>query len=156
MGYGRMYVCKTCVQRYFAGGGIGYLYPQVYRDLVKDIKDGKYGKEQAKVFKETPCAAVSAENFVYICRNCNNWKVDKDPTVYKPKDNDEALRSAKADMKAGYVLMLDEYTACRRYYHRCDKCGGRMHKATDSELERLACSKCEEINEAKAGIVMWD
>ncbi len=45
MGSGFGLKCSKCGKEYAAYTGIGFLFPQVYKATITDVKNGKYGEE---------------------------------------------------------------------------------------------------------------
>ena len=131
------------------------MYSEVFRELLKRIEDGEYGSEWQKLLKDNPYAAVNAERNVYICRECGHWETGQDITLYVP-NNPEAINGIKA-LEEEYVPwdLKEEYHVLKRHYHKCSKCGRRMHKATEEEMLHLPCPKCGTQNETD-GNIMWD
>ena len=41
------------------------------------------------------------------------------------------------------------------YSYKCKKCGRRMHKASEAEMQNLPCPECGEPNMTE-GTIMWD
>ena len=164
MGYGYVYSCSKCKKRYSVNPGFGKLFPEVYQSLIQDIKDGKHGEEMQKLLEETKYAAVNAERVVYICMECSHWEMGTDDTLYAPNDPD-ALARKQYGIKtveewgyAPYVMKMDleeDYHVLKRYYHKCCKCGKRMHKASDEEMQHLPCPKCGMQNNFKDAM-LWD
>ena len=71
MGYGYDYKCKTCKKKYSVRLGIGFSFPSVYRRLLSDIKDGKYGDTFKNILESKKYVAVDAEKELYNCRGNN-------------------------------------------------------------------------------------
>lgn len=164
MGQGYRFVCKKCDCLYFASYGIGMMYPQAYRKLLEEIENGKYGKEWQQLLKDNPYAAVNAEIIVYICKECGHWETGQDITLYAPNNPDSIPKKQygiKTIEEWGYVPYVtasdlkEEYHVLKHYYHKCSKCGKRMHKASDDEIQHLPCPKCGTENEAEGGL-LWD
>lgn len=164
MGHGYIYKCKKCMHEYNVHLGIGMMFPKVYRETLADISEGKYGSNLQELYNNTPYAAVDAEQVVYICNRCGSWELGIDLTLYAPNDPDSIPQKqygAKTVAEWGnvpYVMQWDlekEYHIVKRYYHRCSKCGKRMHKASSSELCNLPCPECGSSNQAE-GMFMWD
>ena len=156
MGQGYSFECKKCKNTYFAKTGMGMLYPLEYLQLIKEIEDGRYGEEWKQLLMSNPDATVYAGDFVYSCTSCGHWEQDQDITLYVP-DDPEALRQKRLGETERCVMpqeLKDEYHVLKRHYHKCEKCGKRMHKASRKEMRHLPCPKCGSENEGEA--LMWD
>lgn len=152
MGKGFTYTCKKCYHKYSVMLGIGMMFPTVYAEETQKISDGMYGDEWRDLYNKIPYAAIDASKTLYICDNCKRWEEGTDITLYQPKDPD-------ADWGiVPYVMKMDlekDYRVLKRYYHHCNICKKRMHKATSEELMDLYCPKCGEKNLAQ-DLLMWD
>lgn len=164
MGMGYCYKCKKCNHEYSVHPGIGMTFPTVYREILADISEGKYGSELQKVYQNTPYAAVNGEGVVYICSECGTWEVSTDVSLYAPDDKGHLLKKQYGDKTVeewGHVPYVtpwelgQEYHIVKRHYHKCGKCGKRMHKASDEELNNLPCPVCGSANQAE-DTLMWD
>lgn len=135
MGRGLCYKCSKCGKEYRAFIGVGFMYPTVYSEVFHDMKNGKYGQEMKEAV-ELPAASVDAVKYLYICKKCNNWTVDYGLSVYD-------------DSKSHQLI--------KRYVHKCDKCGGVMHRASNAEKNSLKCPECGGAPEkGETTIVCWD
>ena len=164
MGMGYSYKCKKCGHKYSVFPGVGRMYPKVYRKKLDQIAEGAYGTEWMNLFQKTPYAAINAEEIIYICSSCNRWETGTDITLYVPNDpeiiskNRYGIKTVKKWGDVPYVTSWDlkeNYYVLERYYHKCEKCGRRMHKASQTEIQNLTCPKCGGPNTAE-GTIMWD
>ena len=164
MGHGYGFICEKCGYEYRATTGAGMLFPIVYEETVEDIKKGKYGKERQRIMLKEPYAAVAAEEELYICSNCGNWKVAQNLSIYRPKDAEQIAKTEfgiKTAEEWGYVpyVMDDDlesdYELVKTYVHKCGRCRQIMHIADETESGNLKCPKCGTMNEAETEI-MWD
>ena len=164
MGMGYSYICKKCGHKYSVFPGVGMMYPQVYRQKLDEIAEGAYGTERKNLVEKTSYAAIDAEEIIYICRSCNRWETGTDITLYAP-DDPESISKKQYGIKTveewGYVPYVtgwdlkEDYHVLKRYYHKCEKCGRRMHKASEAEMQNLPCPECGETNMTE-GVIMWD
>ena len=152
MGSGYGFVCKKCGNRYSVNTGIGFMFPDEYKKLVDKIKKGRYGEEWKQLFKSTPKAVVDAESELYICNGCGNWDVSPVASIYAPDKPDSAEKPVHYVMKSD---LESDYHIVKRYYHKCGKCGKRMHRGTEREMISLPCPKCGGKDTA-ADLIMWD
>ena len=164
MGYGYHYTCKKCKHEYTVDLGIGFMFPDEYREILDDISKGAYGSELQELYNSIPYAAVNGERVAYICNGCGSWEVGIDVSLYAPNDTDsiaEQQFGKKTVAEWGYVPYVDswdlekDYHLVRRKYHHCSKCGKRMHKASETEVRNLPCPECGCENRADGGI-RWD
>lgn len=165
MGWGYNYICRKCQHEYWVHLGVGMMYPKVYQETLADISEGKYGPELQEIYHNTPYAAVDAEHVVYICDGCGFWESGTDVTLYAPNEPERISQKRygiKTVAEWGYVPYVTsrelktEYHIVKRHYHRCGKCGKRMHKATSDELKNLPCPECGAANRAENSLVLWD
>ena len=157
MGRGYVYKCKKCQNEYTVGFGAGFMYPEEYQSMLKDIASGKYGEEWNDALTNTPGAAINAETVIYICNSCNTWEEGRDITLYAP-NNPEITAAAEKLGVVPYVMGSDlksDYHVIKRYFKKCNKCGKRMHKAVMHETENLCCPKCGAANKAN-DMFFWD
>lgn len=164
MGMGYAYKCDKCGNEYSVTLGSGMLYPEEYERLTIEIKEGKYGEKLKALFKNTPYAAVDADRFLYLCKNCGHWEVLHDPTIYAPKDPEVITKKKYGEKtieewgKIPYMSRWDlqnEYRVLKRHYWSCPECGKRMRKQRDEFDMMLKCPECNTINYTK-GCTMWD
>ena len=164
MGKGYAYRCKKCRNKYSVHLGVGMRYPSVYQEKLAEIARGVYGTELKDLINSTDYVAIDASRVIYICSSCNKWELGTDVTLYAPNDP-ESISKKQYGIKTveewGYVpYVLDwelkrDYHVLKRYYHKCEKCGQFMHKASSEEEQNLQCPECGEPNKAK-NIIMWD
>ena len=159
MGKGYSFKCKNCGQEYGVGFGAGYFYSATYRKKIDEIRSGKLSEQRKELLEKTPYAAISAENVLYVCGDCGNWKLDTDYTLYAPNDPESIAKERfgeKTVEELGYVPYVtswdlrESYHAIKRYYCSCDKCGKRMHKVPENRLKSLRCPKCGTLNEPES------
>ena len=164
MGYGYDYKCKTCKKKYSVRLGIGFSFPSVYRRLLSDIKDGKYGDTFKNILESKKYVAVDAEKELYICKNCGKWETNYILNLYIPKNIEKLLNKQygiKTVREWGYVPyvmeydLIKNYKLLRRYVHVCSNCGKRTHKANETDLGQLTCPHCSTKN-AIESYVDWD
>ena len=165
MGRGFCFTCKKCGHEYHVFSGVGFLFPQVYREELDRVADGEFGPELKEAYEKTPYAAINAERTVYICGSCRHWVLETDRTLYAPNDPEEIAKREYGEKTAegwGYVPYVyaselkEDYHVIRRHYQYCDRCGRRMHKASTAEARFLPCPECGEINEEDGPDICWD
>ncbi len=151
MGQGYLVKCKNCKHEEVVNLGVGMFFPSEYRQLVNRIKDGEYGTELAEYFYANPGAVVDAQLELYYCPECHNYEVDYNLSLYRHKENKE--------LGKGYWLKWEdddkEYVFVKAYKHVCSRCGKKMHKIKESELNNLVCPECGKPVEVSSGL-MWD
>lgn len=166
MGTGYSFTCSKCKHRFSASWGIGFSFPQVYEDTVKKIKAGAYGNLWQDLVNKEKYVVTDAEKHIYICGKCNAWKSEQCLSLYIPKDPEHLkikyqLDSVEELNERSYILTAEiraEYRILKRYIHKCDKCSGVMHRATEEEMNVLTCPKCggEPEKPGYMGMIMWD
>lgn len=130
---------------------MGFL--KVYRALLQDVQDGKYGSQMQQL-SQIPYAAIDADKYLYSCKSCGHWEVAPSMTLYAPNDP-ELIHNKQYGIKSvkewGYVPYVMEYDLKRDYhrikafYHICPDCGKRMIKITSDKgaiYRKLRCPKC--------------
>ncbi len=167
MGAGYEFTCSKCGKKYSVCWGIGFMYPEVFSDTLKAIKKGEYGEEYKKLALSEKYVAVDAEEYVYSCRKCGNWTTEMGLSIYAP-DNVERLKRKRSGIKTveewGEVPYATDYDFKRDYHllkrrlHKCSKCGGIMHKASNKEIINLSCPECggEQRDDLSLTIINWD
>lgn len=151
MGTGYAFKCKKCGHEYDVLVGCGFRFPKEYQECIKAIKCGKYGSEWKSLFLETHNAVVDADEYLYICRSCGNWKVEKSLSLY----------SSTAELSEDtYVMPYELNETCnfiKSYFHKCKKCKKRMHRVDEDDILSLLlpCPKCGTENNV-AELIMWD
>ncbi len=151
MGSGIGLKCSKCGKEYAAYTGIGFLFPQVYKETLTDVKNGKYGEEWKNLALSEELVAVDAERYLYVCEKCGHWDTEPDLSLYAPNDV-EKIKQKKYGEKTveqwgevPYVMsdgLEEDYHLLKRRDHICEKCGGVMHKATREEEYTLHCPDC--------------
>ena len=163
MGSGYGFKCSSCGYEYDVCTGIGMLFPQEYKKLLSDIKQGKYGTEWKELALSEEYVAVEAERFLYVCGKCNNWKVDYGMSLYAPNEP-EAIKKKKYGIKTveewgevPYISSWEEYHIIKPYIHKCVRCGNDMRKGADKEILSLPCPKCGSKPDPEYfNIINWD
>ena len=166
MGRGLSYRCSKCGKTYYANTGIGFMFPEVYKETHSDVKSGKYGEDWKELALSGELIAVDAELYLYVCRKCGHWEVEPDLSLYAPNDP-EALKKKEYGIKTveewgevPYVMGDDlesDYHILKRYVHKCKKCNDDMHRAAEDEKNSLPCPNCGGTpDKSNPEIVMWD
>lgn len=166
MGYGFGFTCSKCGEQYCATCGVGFEFPQVYQELLKDIKNGKYGAEWQKLALSDETVAVDAERYLYVCSKCGCWAVESGHSLYVANDMDVAQKSrekrnwtvSRAAAFVAPIELKEDYHLLKRRVHKCSGCGSRMHKATDIEAYNLKCPHCGSVPDENTvrSEIMWD
>ncbi|MCH5193898.1 MAG: hypothetical protein J1F11_08060 [Oscillospiraceae bacterium] len=167
MGKGLSFVCKNCGHKYDIHLGSGFFFTEVYESSIKKIKAGKYGKEWKELIKSQAYIAVDAEDYLYICNSCGNWKVLQNLSLYAPKKPEEIAYKKYGEQtveQLGYVpyvmrhQLKSDYQLLKSYPHNCPKCKKIMSEYSDNDLDHittLQCPKCKTENEV-SGLFFWD
>jgi len=165
MGSGFEFKCSKCGKEYSIHTGVGFLYLRVYEETLKDVKEGKYGEEWKTLALSEEYVAVDAEDYLYVCKKCGHWKVEPGLSLYAPKNVAElkkreyGIKTVEEWGAVPYVMSCDfgdDYQILKRRIHKCDMCGGVMHKATESEECNLPCPYCGGAPEEDHNIILWD
>ncbi len=167
MGLGYGYKCSGCGCDYNVWLGCGLRFSSTYKETIDDIKAGKYGEQWRNFFNEAQYMAVDAEQYLFICKECGKWEVDKNLSLYAP-NNPESIPGKRYGIKTveewgyiPYVMSYDlthDYRLVHRYAHKCEKCGKNMSMIGEKDLNKvnkLPCPKCGTINDIH-DYVDWD
>ena len=164
MGKGYFYKCKKCKKEYLAELGIGMSFPNVYREVMADVKSGKYGDEFSNIANSREYVVVDAGCEVYICEHCDKWYSEYVLNLYEPKNTDrisKKLYGNKTVEELGYIpfviphILRANYRLLKRYVHHCPDCGKITHKASKKEILTLPCPYCKAKNN-ETGELFWD
>ena len=164
MGNGVGFRCGKCGYGFTAYLGVGFDFPEVYRETVSAVQEGEYGQEWKELFERTPGAAVDANRELYVCSACGGYREDLNLTLYGPKDpgvskvHDGRFSVANPAEGAEYVApweLGDEYRVVKVYRHMC-ACGNRMHRLRVDD--RLKCPWCRDgwMEFDPSGDMNWD
>jgi len=158
MGQGIGVTCKKCGYEFDACFGIGMLFPHVYQENVKNMKSGEMGPEAKEFFEKYPNGVINCEQVVAKCKDCGNYDVVDDLTMYRPKDGvkvpDEVDYIFEDEIKENYVKYME-------YPHKCSECGGssKIYKSFEKKAQKgeLKCPKCDGfMGMEPCRIIMWD
>ena len=149
MGSGRCIACKKCGYRFDEISGIGFLYPNVVADAVKDGKAGKLGKEVEEFFQKYPDGTLNCESTGYVCTKCGALKSDNKYTMYAPKP--DAVDIPKCCLPDELHIWYRFY---KRYPHKCDVCQGNMKILTDTMAP--ICPVCGIPMDEELSSICWD
>lgn len=170
MGTGYGCRCKMCGYGIHANLGVGFMFPNAYREHVDRMKSGGYGPGPKKFFEEHPDGAIDCETVVAKCLSCGDCGPVPDLTMYVPK---EGYNPAEAGPKqiwsvafpfegAEYVTkteLEESYVPYGKFDHRCPECGGAAEIIKDFEKQLqegiLKCPKCNGDMEIE-DVIMWD
>ena len=165
MGIGHSFYCEKCDHSYRVSDGVGFLFPMVYEETIRDGRAGKLGEEIKTFLEEHPDGALDAGNGAYRCNNCGNLQSEKVLTMYLPKDGLRLDAKDKGRWSVAYEGEGNEYVAPSelkegyKFYkihpHYCEQCGNRMKRLTEKEIKAgIRCPSCGEM--MKEGIIFWD
>ena len=99
MGQGCFCSCEKCGSQYNIFLGVGMLYPRIYEELIQSIKNGEYGLEMQEIVKSDEFVAVDAEQKLFVCEKCKDWKVDCGLDLYEPKDRVKLINQRIEELK---------------------------------------------------------
>lgn len=135
MGHGNIYKCKECNYQMMVWDGIGFLFPDVYRKNMIDVKSGKYGQEAKELVENNENAAIDCENAVAYCKSCNEYKLTPKLDIYLPKDGYVSDKEPVRWTVMDELEVCDYVTGCdlRKHYkkvyevkHICETCNGKL------------------------------
>ena len=163
MGQGTVFCCSRCGHTETALSGIGFRFPEEYRETVEKIQEGKYGEAWKELFGSIPGAAVNAERELYVCPDCGAFAAEANLTIYEMK---QAVASHPGNPRRSvalpptgeeYVLpdeLRRDYRLVRTYPHNCPECGKRMHRLRPDD--RMKCPVCKEGEMKPQEGILWD
>ena len=165
--------CPKCGYAFSAFVGVGFAYPKVYAEAVEKLKAGFYGAQGKEFFEAFPDGAISCENIVVQCNDCNSLMEVLDLSLYVPKDD---FSKAKLERTVpwpsgfsgkGYEYITrselrEHYMLFERYDHRCTKCNGHTtivpgftENMSNKINRKFHCPECGNVLEIfPCG--MWD
>lgn len=141
MGGGFFLECKKCGYSARIFTGYGMLFVHEYEKVVKEIKQGKHGKELQEFFKNNKNAVVNNDVDLYQCRSCKKLHTQHNMDAY--------LFESKYETPVGW--MLKSIKPEIRAEHICPDCGGKMRRRNPLTIERnilqgkFKCPCCGEI-----------
>lgn len=152
--------CRKCNYLFHAATGVGFLFPQVYKETLDKAKNGELGSELETFFKDYKDGAIDASNTVLCCERCGALKNEMDLTMYVPKNKLPNKKNEKWSVafpfnEEDYVTPwdLEDYMEYSKYPHKCEECGGNMQVVED--ILKIACPICKEPLEIIEDI-LWD
>lgn len=148
MGAGSGYFCEKCGKEFSVSWGLGFLYPMVYKELLEDIKSGKYGEEMKAAALSNNDVAVDAEWHLYLC-SCGYWENAYGLSLFVPK------KGARIDSPfVSPYTQRDIFQILYEYNHQCPERGETMIEA-DGEKSGLRCPVCKTICSSNT-LIRWD
>lgn len=153
--------CEKCGYGFAADLGFGFLYPVVYCESVKKMKEGYLGEQGKEFFEAFPEGAISCEYIVVQCNECGKLMNVPKLDLYVPKEGYDASKQNKntrwsvAFSGKGYDYVspcdLDRhYDLFEQYNHKCSSCNGSttvVEGFTDSIDDRInryvQCPECK-------------
>lgn len=166
MGHSIATKCKCGRKEYFLGGGM--MFPSVYREAVKDAKDGKFGQTMQTLMQQNKYAVMDVEKVLYCCNECGHVEASDPLDIYIAKDIESFKKEKYGDHTIeelgevpywGMSYMgddeCDNFIKIYTHPHECPVCKGEMRRVDDDYLKRTPCSKCGEEHEMLFGC-KWD
>jgi len=161
LGFGYELLCTNCGFNQGIHLGIGFRYPQQCADILRKIKDGKYGKCFAEAAESTPNAAVHFSNELFICDSCGSWLSDTAvdlcaPISEAPNRTGRFCAANSSAQTHPYVLKHEIghlYRVVKSKPHTCSKCKYSLRPATSAD--KLICPECGGIL-IKGCEINWD
>ncbi len=167
MGRGRRLICNHCNKETNMCFGMGFFFPDEYRDKVKEICDGKYGEEWKILYQSKEYVAVNAYSYLYYCKKCGRWEYGTSMDLYEPKKSNKIRKKKHGDNiveewgEISYVIPIDledDWKLLKAYNHNCQKCKDPMVRTDDYKdtiFWKLKCKDCGNELEDK-GFFLWD
>ena len=134
---GYRFKCSKCGTEYEAFWGDDPMNTGFGEEYRKAIREGKYGPARQKLLLENPDILMNTTERLYVCGHCGSWKVECDMGLYAPRVNHLGEVWWARNLK-------DEYRIVFKSFHKCDRCGGRMHIEKDGS--QLKCPNCGTMN----------
>ena len=156
MGTEYVFKCPKCDYHIFIPLGVGFLFPQVYNEMVEKAKSGEFGETIKDFLNTFPEGKIDAETALYVCQKCGNMEVLPDLSMYIPKgelpekDNNIPWSVAFPFKGESYVTHMDlenDYVIFEEYKHKCCKCHGDYTLLTRDDIPKgaLKCPHCKEV-----------
>ena len=162
MGNGFTCHCKACAFTVDALVGIGMLYPSDCKEILEDMKNGKYGWELQYKAKYTRNIAIHHKRAIFLCDNCGSWRADDiiDLCVPAPPVLGEGTFKNRHTKK--YIMDFEigeAFCIIDSVEQKCSCCQESMRaieKPTAAKLrKKLKCPNCKGELECFDSI-MWD
>ena len=169
--------CRECGYEASGNLGVGFLFPVVYQETMKDARAGKYGETIRQFLLDHPDGTLNTENVFLQCTGCGNLAFGKDLSMYIRKSDvprrehgrwSVAVPSEGADYVSPAELERENTYEFAAWGNTCSKCGKPMKPISEEHLLRkkagcekvgdqtvVCCPKCKEPLYI-AGMLMWD
>ena len=163
MGTMLMCKCDKCGYTFEAAVGIGFLYPKVYSETVRKVKEGQFGEQGKEFFEAYPDGAISCERIVVQCNDCRQLICVPELTLYVPKEEyipnkqNKEIPWSSAFSGKGYEYVAptelhDHYQLFEEYDHRCPYCNGHTtvvpgftENVNDIVDTHVCCPQCGSV-----------
>ena len=156
MGNGRVFRCEKCNNGSILMVGVGAGFPDEYKEIIKDIKNGVYGENYKEKLLSRKDIAVDLETNLYVCDKCGDWNVNYCFDFYIPKDKEDIDKISKEDFYIYPNELKERFERIEQIVHYCDECKNEMRKIVDiNEDISLKCNICNS-NMKEEGFMNWD
>ena len=150
MGAGITVKCLNCAYEKTFYTGIGFGFPDEYKKLVRKVRGGAFGKEWKNFFETHPGAVIDGDRELYQCPACHALEDDHNLALYDHREGNAP--------EHGYWMRTDEsrkeYLFVKSRFHKCQRCGKRMHAVQDFCVP-LPCPECGSEMEL-GNLLLWD
>lgn len=167
MGSGVRLSCPNCGYNDRFLLGVGFSYPRVFSNTMKEAKHGRFGKKLYRLLKKHPDAVLDPTLVLTHCPKCHWLGRELDLTAYVPKPGYDRAKGPKGVWSGAFpALNIDyvspndfrvHYDVLEKYGHCCEKCGTELELISEQELRsrKIPCRKCGESLQVFTDR-MWD
>lgn len=172
MGQGNCYRCTKCDYEFTAYLGVGFAFPQVYKDMMESARKGELGEKIQQFMHEHPDGALNCESSIIRCTKCGALDCAPNLGMYLPKEGYDP-HSVQHGQWSGampfdgesYVTpweLRENYKLTAKYPHKCDKCGASARVISAKSLSNkisegsIRCPCCGERMDVVECVIIWD
>ena len=141
MGTGVELICRKCRYSFRMNFGVGFGFPQFYREIIEEAKAGKLGESVQAFLRDHTDGALDCDQVLLQCTSCDKLDRGIDLSMYIPKDrpveHDGIWTGAFTFEGIVYVApweLKKHYKLVKRYDHVCRKCRNQMRVIREKDL----------------------